>query len=75
MGFFVTVPPGHYRLTAAQWLVEGEELVEWEEEEQAIDLFFEPLAEPLRTSAILIADAELNPPTPLLETADIAGGY
>jgi len=62
---FIKTPPGHYRLTAAQWLVE--------EEEQSIDLFFEPLAEPLIASEILIADAELNPPTPLIETVGIAG--
>lgn len=60
-----TLPPGNYRLVAAQ-RVTGDE-------EEVIDLFFEPLAELLERSAILLADDALNPPTPLLETAAVAG--
>jgi hypothetical protein len=56
---------GSYRLVAAQH-VTGDE-------EEAIDLFFEPLAEPLEQSAILVADDGLNPPASLLETAGVAG--
>jgi len=61
----VVLPPGTYRVTAAQ-RVTGDE-------QQAIDLFFERLSEPLERSAVLVADCALNPPTPLLETAGVAG--
>jgi hypothetical protein len=57
-----TLPPGNYRLVAAQ-RVTGDEA-------EAIDLFFESVSAPL---AILVADSALNPPTPLLETAQVAG--
>jgi hypothetical protein len=57
--------PGNYRLVAAQ-RVTGDE-------EEVIDLFFEPLTKPLERSAVLVADEALNPPTPLLETAGVAG--
>jgi hypothetical protein len=53
------LPIGHYRLTAAQSVVE--------EEQQLIDLFFEKLSMPLAQSTILIADDQLDPPTVLLE--------
>jgi hypothetical protein len=58
--------PGNYRLVAAQYVI-------WDEEE-GIDLFFEPLPEPLDRSEILVADDALNPSYPLMETAEIAGG-
>jgi hypothetical protein len=61
----IDMGPGHYRLIAAQE-IKGEE-------EEAIDLFFEPLNQPLVQSAILMADDDLNPQMPLLETAGIAG--
>lgn len=56
---------GNYRLVAAQRVIG--------DEEEAIDLFFEPLAKPLERSAILVADEALNPLTTLIETAGIAG--
>jgi hypothetical protein len=61
----VALSPGNYRLVAAQ-RVTGDE-------EEAIHLFFEPLSNPLERSAVLVADEALYPPTPLLETAEIAG--
>jgi hypothetical protein len=60
-----TLPSGNYRLVAVQ-RVTGDE-------NEAIDLFFEPLGEALERSAVLVADDGLNPPTPLLETAAVAG--
>ncbi len=60
-----TLPPGNYRLVAAQ-RVTGDE-------EEVIDLFFEPLTKPLERSAVLVADDALNPSITLLETAGIAG--
>ncbi len=59
------LPVGDYRLVAAQRLTG--------DEEEAIDLFFEPLVERLERSAILVADDGLNPPASLLETAGVAG--
>ena len=56
---------GNYRLVAAQRITG--------DEEEAVDLFFEPLEKPLDRSAVLIADSALNPPTNLLETAAVAG--
>lgn len=61
-----SLPPGNYRLVTAQQ-VTGED-------EEAIDIFFEPLAKLLERSTVLVADDALNPPTPLLETAGVAGG-
>lgn len=60
----IALPPGNYRLVAAQ-RVTGDE-------EEVIDLFFEPLTKPLERSAVLVADEAMNPPTPLLETAGVA---
>lgn len=60
----VALPPGNYRLIAAQY-VSGEE--------EVIDLFFEPLHKSAEQSSILVADEALNPAMPLLETAGIAG--
>ena len=61
----LVLPFGNYRLVAAQ-RVRGDD-------EEAIDLFFELLANPLDRSAVLIADAALNPPTTLVETSEVAG--
>jgi hypothetical protein len=61
----IDVRPGFYRLVAAQRLIG--------EEQQQIDLFFEPRDQPVEHSTILIADDELTPPPLLLETAGIAG--
>ncbi|MGP8199411.1 MAG: competence protein ComJ [Limisphaerales bacterium] len=55
---------GNYRLVAAQ-CVKGEE--------EVIDLFFEPQVKPLERSSVLVADDALNPPTLLVEMAEIAG--
>ena len=55
----IEIPPGHYRVTAAQRITG--------EDEQDIDLFFEPLAEPASRSEILVADEKLDPPAVLLE--------
>jgi hypothetical protein len=57
--------PGNYRLVATQATLG--------EEEEAIHLFFEPLADRLEQSVLLIADKGLKPPNPLLESAAIAG--
>jgi hypothetical protein len=59
------LPPGNYRLVAAQRVIT--------EEKEAIDLFFEPLTEPLERSSILVADKALTPLTHLIENARIAG--
>jgi hypothetical protein len=61
----ISLPPGHYRLVAAQRVTA--------DDEEVIDLYFEPLSKALERSAILIADEALNPPTPLIETAKVAG--
>jgi hypothetical protein len=55
--------PGHYRLVAAQ-AVAGEE-------NEVVDLFFEAVSRPLRSSEILVADEDLDPPSPLLEHAEV----
>lgn len=60
-----TLPPGNYRLVAAQYITG--------DEEEAIDLFFEPLTKPLKLSEVLVADDALNPTVPLIETSGIAG--
>lgn len=53
---------GHYRLTAAQILES--------EDEEIIDLFFEAISTPLGHSEIIVADEELNPFYPLVESAE-----
>lgn len=59
------LPPGDYRLVAAQRVIA--------DDEESIELFFEPLAKPLQHSVVLVADEGLNPPVSLLETAGVAG--
>lgn len=59
------LPSGNYRLVVAQRVIG--------DEEESIDLFFEPLAQPLDRSCILVADEMLNPLQQLIETAGIAG--
>jgi hypothetical protein len=59
------MPRGDYNLTAAQVIVG--------EDEERIDLFFEPVSAPINESSILVADEMLNPPEPLIESAGIAG--
>lgn len=58
----VTLAAGHYRLTVAQAVLA--------DDHEQIDLYFEKLDLPLKTSRVIVADAELRPPSPLLETAD-----
>jgi len=65
--------PGDYRLTAAQRVTAEEEEGEEGQGEEAIDLFFELLPQPLERSSVLIADEALNVPNRLLETAKVAG--
>jgi hypothetical protein len=60
----VKMPQGHYRLVAAQMVTGADR--------EAIDLYFEKLAQPLAKSRIVAADDALSPPTALLETADVA---
>jgi hypothetical protein len=59
------LPPGHYRVVAAQYALS--------DDEETIDLSFEPVEAPLGRSTVLVADDNLNPPTPLVETAEVAG--
>lgn len=59
------LPSGDYRLTAAQTVIG--------DDEERIDLFFEPVTTPLKHSIIVIADEMLTPPESLIETAEIAG--
>jgi hypothetical protein len=59
------LPVGNYRLVAAQRVVG--------DEDEIIDLFVEQSVEFSERSVVLVADDGLNPPTPLVETAEIAG--
>lgn len=60
----VNLPPGNYRLVAAQYVTDDEEV---------IDLYFESLTKALERSIVFVADEAINPPTPLIETAKVAG--
>jgi hypothetical protein len=64
-GLSIDLASGDYRLVVAQTWADDQRL--------ALDLFFERLARPLAGSEILLCDEELNPPSPLIETAAIAG--
>ena len=61
----VELPPGNYRLVAAQRITG--------DAEEIVDLFFEPLANPLERSSVLVADGAIDQSVPPLETAGIAG--
>jgi hypothetical protein len=61
----LSLAPGDYRLVAAQY-VSGDD-------EEVIDLWFEPRGIAAERSSILVADAALNPSVPLVETSKIAG--
>jgi hypothetical protein len=64
----ISLSTGHYRLVAAQRVVqEDEEHMVFEE---AVDLFFEPVSQPAKQSQIILADEGLHPPAVLLEHAD-----
>jgi hypothetical protein len=58
------LPAGNYRLVVAQQALG--------DEEERIDLFFEPTAVPILSSEIIVADLELKPPLVLVENANIA---
>ncbi len=60
----VKLPKGHYRLVAAQAVTS--------DDREAIDLYFEKLPEPLAKSQIIVADDALHPPSPLLESVEVA---
>jgi len=64
IGRLFELPPGNYQIVAAQRVVG--------DEEELIDLFVEKVDEPLRNSKVIVADALLNPPVHLVETAEIA---
>ena len=60
----VKMPKGHYRLVAAQTVTA--------EDREAIDLYFEKLAEPLTKSRVVVADEGLDLASPLLESVEVA---
>lgn len=59
------LPVGSYRMTAAQAVID--------DENEKIDLYFEKREQPLTKSRIIIADSEMRPPNPLLESAEEPG--
>ena len=59
------IPPGNYRLIAAQRVTS--------DDEEIVDLFFETHVQALQRSSVLVADDALSPPSSLVETAEIAG--
>jgi hypothetical protein len=69
------ISQGHYSLVAAQYVQQEEDDCTGNKDcpgEEVIHIFFEPVSAPLQKSEILIADATLHPPSPLIETGDIA---
>jgi hypothetical protein len=62
--YIVKIPKGHYRLVAAQTVTD--------DDREAIDLYFEKLAERLAKSRVVVADGGLRPPSPLVESAETA---
>jgi hypothetical protein len=62
--YVAQVTAGDYRLVSAQATVR--------EDLETIDLYLERLAFPLAGSRIIVADGALRPPSPLLETAEVA---
>lgn len=60
----VRLAKGHYRLVAAQ-VVTGDD-------RETIELYVEKLDEPLAKSRIIVADEALRPPSPLLESVEVA---
>lgn len=59
----ITLQSGYYKLFAAQRVVD--------DDEEIIDLYFQRLDEPAKSSEILVADDELDPPENLLEEAEV----
>lgn len=71
-GRSVKISPGDYRLVCAQSMIGGERDPDPKKSNRiAIDLYFEPVAEALKSSRILVADKDLDPPSPLLETVEV----
>ena len=64
----VVISPGHYRLLAAQSIVNNDD----ENGEERIALFFESVDGPLKKSHVLVADKNLSPSETLLENAETA---
>ena len=64
-GRTVELQIGSYRLVVAQKRLD--------EDEEAVDLFFEKTPRLESRSEILVRDGDLDPPSPLIETAGIAG--
>jgi len=60
----VELPVGSYRLVAAQTVKD--------ENREAVELYFQRLAQALTSSRIIVADEGLRPPSPLLENAEVA---
>jgi hypothetical protein len=71
-GRSVKIPPGDYRLVCAQSVIGSETDPDPQKRRRMkIDLYFEPMATPLKESRIVVADEDLHPPSPLLETVEI----
>ena len=64
VGRAIELRSGHYRIVAAQRVVDAGE--------EVIDLFIEEVAQPLGRSTVILADDLLSPPEHLVETAEIA---
>jgi hypothetical protein len=60
----IAIAPAYYRLVVAQRVVD--------DENQLIDLFFEPLVDQLKHSEVLVSDEDLDPSLPLMESAETA---
>lgn len=54
---------GHYCLVAAQYVSS--------QDEEVVDLFFERLEKTMEKSVILVADDDINPELPLIETSHV----
>jgi hypothetical protein len=64
----IRLESGHYQLTIAQKRLTSEEEEEIGEEE--IKIWFEKVDLPMLRSKLLVVDEMLDPPTPLVETAN-----
>jgi hypothetical protein len=59
---FLHLDTGEYKLTVAQAI--------YDDDSEEVVLAFEPVRERVMKSHIIVADAELDPPDPLVETAE-----
>lgn len=64
------IMPGAYRLVSAQRVI-SEDVQDFVQGYEAIDVFFEKTMELGLTSAVVLADAQLSPPDQLLEFAEV----